>query len=237
VRGQEIVAWAQCRQASGAIGDFCGWMNDKTDESLTSGIQTATNWVNITKSMVESSADELVNIALTGKSSDDSGYEYMPTPSIYGYTTQNQQWERIIQVSGMAWIYGISISACPDPATPPIPASGPIGIMGSVVVKNAVWEPATPLLNVGDIPSPRFDFTHTCWYGQSDKPITPLSTPYELDQDSFSFPQQLEPKSWNVNIPIARHRVPNMGLSIWTYWNSITPPKLNVQLITAPKIT
>ncbi|HOO96946.1 MAG TPA: hypothetical protein PKV16_04775 [Caldisericia bacterium] len=237
MRGQEIVAWAQCRQASGAIKDFCGWMVEHTDNSLTGGVQQVTNWVNTTKMMVESSADELVNIALTGQPSSENAYEYIPVPSIYGDTTLNQQWERIIQVAGMVWVYGISISAIPDPAAPPIPPSGVPTVMGSVVVKNAIWEPANPLYNLEDIPSPRFDFTHTCWYGLSDKPVTPLATPYELTQDIYSSPQQLEPNTWNVNIPIARHRVPNKGLSIWTYWNSMTPPKLRVKLITAPKVT
>ena len=233
MRGQEIVAWSQCRQANGELKNFVGHMEDITALSIASGEDLAIKWAYDVKGAVKNTVDDVVDLFVKGTDSGDT-VEYIPAPAIQGTTTINQQWQKILSIHGFALIYGISISATPDSITPPVPPIGDPAVMGSVVLTTALFEPPQPYYSVSDMGSPRFDFTHVRWHGIPDKPVTPLASPWQLGTDTFVNPNQLEAEIWNVNIPIAKHRIPQSGLGVWAYWNSMSPPKLNVRLITAP---
>lgn len=231
MRGQEIVAWAQCRSAEGQLRNMLGYIEDVATSEMDGAMNQVTYWVEDVKSQIQECADEMVESYAQGSGSASEGIAYVPTPSLVGHTTLKQQWEKILQIQGFGFVYGVSISACPDMAIPPflLPSA-----MGSVVLTTAVWAPEDPLYNLVDMHSPRFDFTHTQWLGLNDKPVTPMASPWELVDDTMANPAQIEPKSWSANIPIAKHQLPPEGLAVWTFWDSQSDPKLDVQLITAP---
>jgi len=234
MRGQEIVAWSQCRQASGELKNFVGFVKNMTIDSMLQAEGMATQWVANVRDTVKNSIEDMVEVFVKGTDSGNT-VEYIPAPAVTGTTSINQQWQQIILIHGFAQIYGISISAEPDSITPPVPPIGDPTVMGSVVLTTAMFEPPQPYYSVTDMGSPRFDFTHVRWHGISDKPITPLASPWQLGTDEYVNPDQLETEIWNVNIPIAKHRIPPGGLAVWAYWNSMSPPKLTMRLITAPE--
>ncbi len=234
MRGQEIVAWSQCRAANGELKNFVGFVEDLSLATFAGAEEHATTWVQNVKGTVKNSVEQMTEVFIEGTNSGVDGIEYVPTPNVSGNTTICQQWQKVISIMGFAQIYGISITSMPDPITPPVPPTSDPGIMGSVVLTTAMYEPDQPYYSVTDIGAPRFDFTHTNWYGWSDKPVTPMASPWQLGLDTYVSPNQLETEIWSVNIPIAKHIVPSVGIGVWCFWNSLSTPSLSVQLITAP---
>jgi hypothetical protein len=233
MRGQVIVAWAQCRQAFGKVREFTGWAGGKLGETLEDCVADAVTWVSDMKTEMSGFADNVSTSVMTATNSGDANGEHIPRPYLHGEMSIPQQWEKLVTVTGFTNVYGISISALPDPATPPIPPQLPIALMGSIVLHTATYAPP-PLYQISDFESPRFDFTSSMFLGWEDKPVTPMAVPWGFAIDSYCVPAQWENQSWNVNIPIAKHLIPPAGLSIWGYWNSLTQPRLKVKLITAP---
>lgn len=233
MRGQALVAWAQCRETFGMLREFVGWADGKIADTFDLAVAEAVSWSDNTKATLETMSENIGNAFLSVTNSGTTDGEHVPRPWLSGVMSQSFQWQKLITVTGLVNVYGISISAFPDPATPPIPPQDAIAVVGSVVLHTATYNPPT-LYQLSDFHSPRFDFTSTMFLGWEDKPVTPMATTWEFAQDSYCAPVQLETENWSVNIPIAKHMIPPAGLSVWGYWNSLTQPMLKVKLITAP---
>jgi hypothetical protein len=233
MRGQATVAWAQCRQSFGMVKDFIGWTEAGVESILDRSMQSAVVWMDNMKTSISNFSDKVSDTVMTATNTGNSNGEYIPKPWLHGEMSKSRQWEKLVTVAGFVNVYGISISALPDSATPPIPPNQNIGVAGSIVLQTATYNPPN-LYMLDDMIMPRFDFTNTMFLSWTDKPVTPMAVPWGIAQDNSCVPAQWETQSWNVNIPIAKHLLPPVGLSIWGYWNSLTQPKLKVKLITAP---
>jgi hypothetical protein len=233
MRGQALIAWAQCRETFGMLRDFVGWADQGLGQTLEQAVEEAVKWSDDTKTVLKEMSENIDNAIMTVTNSGTASGEHVPRPWLSGAMSQSQQWGKLITVTGLVNVYGISISAFPDPATPPIPPLDAIPVVGSIVLHTATFNPG-PLYQLSDFLSPRFDFTSTMFFGWNDKPVTPMAVPWEFDLDSNCVPAQWETETWNVNIPIAKHMIPATGLSVWGYWNSLSQPRLKVKLITAP---
>jgi len=235
VRGYEIVAWAQCRRANGAISNLVGYTKDKVGETLLEAGAKAVLWSYSLKELFGSAKSDITSSMLLLSGSGDQNGEYIPLPNLEGYLTQSMQWQKIITLTGFANVYGISISAAPDWIIPPSQPYSSEVLQGSVAILTATQNPGTGLVNLTDIKKPRFDFPKVVSQGWSDKPVPPMAVPWDINPDTYCTPPQLEAANYNINIPIAKHRVPSSGLAVWAYWATASNPRLRVTLVTAPE--
>lgn len=230
----EIVAWAQCRAANGQLRNFCGFVKGELDNILSQSASSAVLWAQNAQIMADGFVDGVSASIMRLQNAGADEMEFIPLPRLEGEVTEAQVWQRLVSVTGVVNIYGISISCAPDAALSgpgnPLPANG------AVAFHTAAFDPPSPMYALVDMPAPKYHFCRTLWFGSQDKPISAFTSPWTLGLDDWGTPKFLEGENWNCNIPIAKYRIPPLGFSIWGFWAEQSLPKLKVTVVTGPEV-